>query len=54
MLIDTHCHLVHGKLYPQRVEALAAGGLTERLITTGEHCWGCTAGAGSSCGGALA
>ena len=23
MLIDTHCHLVHGKLYPQRVEALA-------------------------------
>lgn len=39
---------------PQRVEALAAGGLTERLITTGEHCWGCTAGAGSSCGGALA
>ncbi len=24
-----------------------------RLITTGEHCFGCTAGAGSSCGGAL-
>jgi radical SAM/Cys-rich protein len=25
-----------------------------RLIATGEHCFGCTAGAGSSCGGALA
>jgi radical SAM/Cys-rich protein len=25
-----------------------------RTIATGEHCFGCTAGAGSSCGGALA
>ena len=24
-----------------------------RRIATGEHCYGCTAGAGSSCGGAL-
>jgi hypothetical protein len=24
-----------------------------REILTGEHCFGCTAGAGSSCGGAL-
>ncbi len=26
---------------------------TRRRITTGEHCFGCTAGCGSSCGGAL-
>ena len=25
----------------------------EREILTGDHCFGCTAGAGSSCGGAL-
>jgi hypothetical protein len=25
-----------------------------RRIVTGRHCFGCTAGAGSSCGGALA
>jgi radical SAM/Cys-rich protein len=28
--------------------------LTERPVRTGEHCFGCTAGAGSSCGGAIA
>jgi len=28
--------------------------LMDRRITTGKHCFGCTAGAGSSCGGALA
>lgn len=28
--------------------------LTARSIVTGRHCFGCTAGAGSSCGGALA
>jgi radical SAM/Cys-rich protein len=28
--------------------------LDERRIVTGRHCFGCTAGAGSSCGGALA
>jgi radical SAM/Cys-rich protein len=27
--------------------------LSSRLITTGDHCFGCTAGHGSSCGGAL-
>jgi hypothetical protein len=30
---------------PERVE--------NREILTGDHCFGCTAGAGSSCGGAL-
>jgi hypothetical protein len=28
--------------------------LRERTIVTGGHCFGCTAGAGSSCGGAIA
>ena len=28
--------------------------LGRRTIVTGRHCWGCTAGSGSSCGGALA
>ena len=28
-------------------------GLAGRPIATGTHCFGCTAGAGSSCGGAL-
>lgn len=30
------------------------GKLAERRIATGAHCFGCTAGAGSSCGGAVA
>jgi radical SAM/Cys-rich protein len=28
--------------------------LAQRRIVTGEHCYGCTAGAGSSCGGTIA
>ncbi len=27
--------------------------LSRRQIVTGRHCFGCTAGAGSSCGGAI-
>jgi hypothetical protein len=27
--------------------------LAEKSIATGSHCFGCTAGAGSSCGGSL-
>ncbi|NIR29551.1 MAG: DUF3641 domain-containing protein, partial [Gammaproteobacteria bacterium] len=27
--------------------------LRQRPIVTGDHCYACTAGAGSSCGGAL-
>mgnify|MGYP002173105500 CR=1 FL=1 len=30
------------------------GSLSGRAVATGSHCYGCTAGAGSSCGGALA
>ena len=30
------------------------GELNKREIVIGQHCYGCTAGAGSSCGGAVA
>ena len=35
------------------IAELTAGELKGRPILVGEHCWGCTAGQGSSCGGAL-
>ena len=37
-------------LYAQLQQRAAAG----RPIRVGEHCYGCTAGQGSSCGGAVA
>ncbi len=39
---------------PRTLGALLASGRLERQVATGRHCFGCTAGAGSSCGGALA
>ena len=39
---------------PATIHGLDLGRLAGRAIATGEHCLGCTAGAGSSCGGALA
>jgi radical SAM/Cys-rich protein len=38
---------------PQQVGELQAAMLRGRRIVTGEHCFACTAGHGSSCGGAL-
>jgi radical SAM/Cys-rich protein len=38
---------------PTTLGALLASGDLAREIRTGHHCFGCTAGAGSSCGGAL-
>lgn len=38
---------------PLRVENLTPESFREHAILTGAHCYGCTAGAGSSCGGAL-
>ena len=35
------------------ITSLALDQLTNREITMGDHCYACTAGAGSSCGGAL-
>lgn len=39
---------------PQHLRDFALTRLNERRIATGPHCFGCTAGAGSSCGGAVA
>ena len=38
---------------PQHITGLDASRWSEREISTELHCYGCTAGAGSSCGGAL-
>jgi radical SAM/Cys-rich protein len=38
---------------PDHIRFFNMGDLQTRRIVTGEHCFGCTAGAGSSCGGAL-
>jgi radical SAM/Cys-rich protein len=39
---------------PDHVSCFDAAALAGRRIVTGEHCFGCTAGAGSSCAGAIA
>ncbi len=39
---------------PQTVEGFRAKLFEKRRIVTGRHCFGCTAGAGSSCAGAIA
>jgi radical SAM/Cys-rich protein len=38
---------------PRRIEGFDLDRLSRRQIVTAEHCFGCTAGAGSSCAGAL-
>jgi len=38
---------------PNHIKFFKAEDLWTRRIVTGEHCFGCTAGSGSSCGGAL-
>jgi radical SAM/Cys-rich protein len=39
---------------PRHIRDFDAGALGRREIVVGRHCFGCTAGAGSSCGGAVA
>ena len=39
---------------PQHIRDFASGRLGSREIVVGRHCFGCTAGAGSSCGGTTA
>ena len=43
-----------GRGAPRRLADFDAALLAARRITTGRHCFGCTAGAGSSCGGQIA
>jgi radical SAM/Cys-rich protein len=38
---------------PSHIRDFDFGRLQHRRIVTGNHCYGCTAGAGSSCGGAV-
>ena len=38
---------------PDHIQSFRPEDLWKRRIVTGEHCFGCTAGSGSSCGGAL-
>ncbi|WP_257669618.1 arsenosugar biosynthesis radical SAM (seleno)protein ArsS [Parapedobacter tibetensis] len=38
----------------KHIREFDAGALAKREIITGQHCYGCTAGSGSSCGGAIA
>jgi radical SAM/Cys-rich protein len=38
---------------PQSIREFASEAFARRLITTGQHCYGCTAGAGSGCRGAI-
>lgn len=40
--------------HPARLDAIDLKGLAGRAIRVADHCYGCTAGQGSSCGGALA
>jgi len=40
-------------LMGRRIEGFDPAHLMGRTIVTGRHCFGCTAGAGSSCGGAI-
>ena len=39
---------------PKHIKDFSVDLLEDRRIVTGQHCYGCTAGAGSSCGGATA
>jgi radical SAM/Cys-rich protein len=39
---------------PRHIRDLSDASVVGRAIVTGRHCYGCTAGAGSSCGGATA
>jgi hypothetical protein len=43
-----------GGTAPQRIETFDEVALAAREIVVDRHCFGCTAGAGSSCGGATA
>jgi radical SAM/Cys-rich protein len=38
---------------PDHIRSFVPDGLRKRRIMTGDHCFGCTAGAGSSCGGSI-
>jgi len=46
-------HLGWGQATPRYLWDLKIEDLAQQEILTGDHCFGCTAGSGSSCGGTL-
>ena len=46
-------HLPLGRSVPQHISLYSEEMLSKRIITVGQHCYGCTAGTGSSCQGSL-
>ena len=48
--LDLHATSHNGPFY---LWDTTAADLSDRQIATGDHCFGCTAGPGSSCGGAI-
>lgn len=46
-------HLPTAKPVPRHISEFSEEALRNRRITVGQHCYGCTAGAGSSCHGSL-
>jgi radical SAM/Cys-rich protein len=45
---------IQGEAAPPRVDTFRSADFRDRVIRTERHCFGCTAGRGSSCGGATA
>lgn len=50
-MLDLQAHTSEGRSL--HIDTLTPEDLRDRFILTGRHCYGCTAGAGSSCGGAI-
>ncbi len=50
-MLDLEARDRHG--HPLNIHNFQPEAFTQRAILTGRHCYGCTAGAGSSCGGAI-
>jgi len=51
--LDLAMPAVNGRATPTHLWDVTPAELADRLIATADHCYGCTAGAGSSCGGSL-
>ncbi|MBF2027071.1 MAG: arsenosugar biosynthesis radical SAM protein ArsS [Oscillatoriales cyanobacterium C42_A2020_001] len=51
-MLELECQPTNGK--PMTIHNFEMAWLAQRQIATNRHCFGCTAGSGSSCGGAIA
>ena len=51
---STRCSTCRGQHAAQHIRDFDADALAGRAIVVNQHCYGCTAGAGSSCGGTVA